>query len=185
MSPRHDVDLEVILAGMNEYFATHQLVELVGVVPYLRAMGEPSFAERAITDTEAYRFLWLRTRHHPIAVRVDQFGEAVTLVAKVSNSKGGYDPGRLKKNEHRVLSGSEFVVLKAVLDAAGFWSLASTTERGGLDGALWILEGRRSATHHVVVRWSPNSDGPDKLFRRACEQLTALARLGVDAQPVY
>jgi len=38
----------------------------------LKALDEPSLlAEARNTSTQSYRFLWLRSFHHPIAVRLD------------------------------------------------------------------------------------------------------------------
>lgn len=191
-------DFESILAGMNRdlnrYFPSHGEVVDPIFASVLSAMNEPSFAEATAETSEAYRFLWLRSFRHPIVVRVDQVGNAGTLVGKVSSGLAGPEPAQLKQNKHRALSASEFADVKASLKVARFWSLASTTDWQGLDGADWILEGYRHAsgigglwarrTHHVVVRWSPQRDGADAPFRQACERLIALAELGADAQPV-
>jgi hypothetical protein len=40
--------------------------------------------------------------------------------------------------------------------AAGFWSLEASLEFDfGLDGANWLIEGRRSDVYRAVRRWSP------------------------------
>jgi hypothetical protein len=188
-------DAESILAGMNRYFPSHREVVDPLFASVLSVMDEPSFAETTAERSEAYRLLWFRSRHHPIVVRVDQVGDAGTLVGKVLGGPAGYEPGQLKQNQHRALSTSEFAEVTASLKLARFWSLASTTDWLGLDGAFWILEGRRNASriarlwarraHHVVVRWSPTRNGADAPFRQACERLITLAELGADAQPVF
>ena len=71
----------------------------------LKAMGEPSLVEMAKTRAHVYRFLWLRSFHNPIAVRlnVDKDGTSL-LTVKVTNGRGSYPPGALVKNETRRLS---------------------------------------------------------------------------------
>jgi hypothetical protein len=61
-------------------------------------MGEPSLLDVSRQDStvEIYRFLWLRSFHHPIAVRlsVRKDGSAL-LISKETDGKGGYKPGKL------------------------------------------------------------------------------------------
>ena|ERR1039458_4389217 len=66
----------------------------------LRALQEPSlFALATNRKAESYRFLWLRTFHHPVAVRVDlQADGSWMLVTKVANGAGGYSPGSVTTN---------------------------------------------------------------------------------------
>ncbi len=73
---------------------------------HLAAMQEPALWEMAQSpDTHAYRFLWLRTFHQPIAVRllVNRDGSGV-LIAKRLDGMGGYEPGNLVQNETQPLS---------------------------------------------------------------------------------
>ena len=44
---------------------------------------------------ESYRFLWLRTFHKPIAVRVWSADSRYYLVVKELSGQGGYEPGRI------------------------------------------------------------------------------------------
>src|SRR6267378_2766004 len=65
---------------------------------HLRALREPSLWETSQLDltAEAYRFLYLRSFHHPISVRlVVAQDKTATLISKETHGKGGYEPGRL------------------------------------------------------------------------------------------
>ncbi len=48
--------------------------------------------------------------------------------------------------------------LQAQLDAARFWTLPPQNDRIGLDGARWLIEGRRGDVRHQVRRWSPDGE---------------------------
>jgi hypothetical protein len=45
--------------------------------------------------------------------------------------------------------------LQQALNAAQFWALSTAGEEVGLDGAQWLIEGRRGQTYHAIDRWSP------------------------------
>ena len=64
-----------------------------------------------------------------------------------------------------VLSAADWGRLHRTLDAAKFWSLDASGNRSGLDGANWLIEGRRKDIYHAVHRWSP------------CGEIHDLARL--------
>jgi hypothetical protein len=137
----------------------------------LRAMNEKPLAGAAAE--EAYRFLWLRTFHHPVSVRIESSRGKARLVAVELDGKGGFLPGKTFRQAKRELSAQEWTTFTTALDAAGFWTWKTEDPgNGGLDGADWVLEGLRHATYHVVVRWSP---GPGS-FRTACESLLQAAQ---------
>ena len=74
---------------------------------FLRAMLEPSLSCGQGSDGFAYRFLWLRSAHHPIAVRVEGSGSSLTLSAVELDGTGGHAPGEIVKRVQRALSPAE------------------------------------------------------------------------------
>ena len=80
----------------NEWYSKH-----------LKAMDESSLNSMAESD-ETYRFLWLRTFHHPIAIRVWRKGEERNMVFKELDGAGGYEPGKLIANRTRRLTTDEW-----------------------------------------------------------------------------
>jgi hypothetical protein len=73
---------------------------------HLAAMQELSLWEILKSPTQhVYRFLWLRTFHAPIVIRlnVNPDGTGV-LTTKMTNGKGGYQAGSLTKNRSETLS---------------------------------------------------------------------------------
>ncbi|HZS04476.1 MAG TPA: hypothetical protein VFD58_06540 [Blastocatellia bacterium] len=66
---------------------------------HLKAMAEPSLLTLSGVQIECYRFLWLRSFHHPVAVRIWREGNDRFIVAKELDGAGGYEPGRLVINQ--------------------------------------------------------------------------------------
>src|SRR4030081_3548113 len=60
---------------------------------HLRAMREPSLWESSKdTSLESYRFLWLRSFHHPVSARLEVAKDGTAqLFVKVLSGQGGYD----------------------------------------------------------------------------------------------
>jgi hypothetical protein len=53
------------------------------------------------------------------------------------------------------LSLNDWEKLQRALMISNFWSLDTADEQLGLDGAQWLIEGRRGDIYHSVERWSP------------------------------
>ena len=137
---------------------------------YLKAMDVSSLNSIAESD-ETYRFLWLRTFHHPIAIRVWRKGEERNMVFKELDGAGGYDPGKLIANRTRRLTTDEWDKFIKLLQQASYWQLPKESKNGGRDGAQWILEGKKDEQYHVVDRWSPEGGS----YREACLYLLKLS----------
>lgn len=127
--------------------------------------------------TEIYRFFWLRTFHNPVVIRVYRIGGEKYIVAKQTDGKGGYEPGKLIRNVSRKLSDSEWCEFINLLDKADFWN-RQKMDIGTLsqDGAMWSLEGVREDRYYVVGVLSP-IDGP---FYDACLYLMKISGLDID-----
>ena len=72
----------------------------------LTALQEPSlFAMMKTPSSESYRFLWLRTFDHPIAIRLDLQPDGTgILTTKVASGTGGFRPGVLAETSSRTLT---------------------------------------------------------------------------------
>jgi len=124
----------------------------------LEALREPSlFAQVNTSAPESYRFLWLRSFHHPIAIRMDIHSDGTsTLTAKMAVGGGCYDSCALLLNKIYTISKEETQSSLQRVDKAGFWSAPTLAEEEtGSDGARWIIEGVKNGQYHVVDRWSP------------------------------
>jgi hypothetical protein len=134
----------------------------------LCAMGEPSLL---VQGPEAYRFMWMRNLHNPVAVRLTRAGDDIAVVTVEADVR---DPATKRRHEF-VTGAATWRGLLGHLEAADFWNLAGdpSDEERGLDGADWIIEGRRGGIYHSVIRWNP-TPGP---FRDACEDFIKVSGL--------
>jgi hypothetical protein len=139
---------------------------------HLRSMGEPSLS-CGEARRESYRFLWLRTWGHPIAVRVEISSRSNTLTAVELDGAGGYEPGKVSRRVQRQLSVGEWKTFSDALKTAAFWKMQERIPDHGLDGAQWIMEGRSGGDYRVVDRWSPETGA----YRDLCLMLVKLAGL--------
>lgn len=133
-----------------EWYSTH-----------LKALNEPSLLQLAQkSDSESYRFVWLRTFHHPVVVRLDVRKDGIgELTLKVSDGAGGYKPGQMIENLSRPLTREETKMFLAKIQRLKFWTLSTEQEFAGNDGAQWIIEGVKDGRYHVVDQWTPRK-GP-------------------------
>ncbi len=126
----------------------------------LSALQEPSLYQMIrAANAESYRFLWLRTFHHPVAVRIDVNPDGTGLLtAKTGSGAGGYRPGTISENHSQVLSKEQTSAFLSQVEASKFWSAPNPiNDQRGTDGSQWIIEGLKRGRYHVVDRWSPNS----------------------------
>jgi hypothetical protein len=130
---------------------------------HLKALNEPSLLRLASKPScESYRFVWLRTFHHPVIVRLDITADGIGLLTtKVSNGAGGYKPGQLIENLSRSLTREQTNMFLASIGKNKFWELPNYENSGeeGADGSQWIIEGVKGGKYHIVDRWTPNA-GP-------------------------
>jgi len=163
----------------------------------LRSLKEPSLWELSKTQsTQTYRFLWLRSFHQPISVRLDISHDGTgVLTTKAASGQGGDKPGKLVTNKSRALTKEQTTWFLDRIEAQGFWSLpvyekvrrgvgpnGEATVEVGLDGAQWILEGINEGQYHVADRWSPRN-GP--LRTLGMIMLFDLAKLNIPHEDVY
>lgn len=148
----------------------------------LRALQEPSLLDTAKNrSAESYRFLWLRSFDHPIAIRLDIRADGTgVLSTKIASGSGGNKPGHLTENLSRPLFRQQVQMIQARLDSMQFWSLR-VDGRSGEDGAQWIIEGVEGGKYHLVDRWSPR-EGPIREFGL---MLLDMANLKISPRDVY
>jgi len=91
---------------------------------------------------EAYRFLWLRSFHHPIAVRLDVRPDGIgVLSSKVATGAAGFPrkSAHLIENVSRPISREQTQAFLRQVKKLDFWALPSCDEHRGEDGADGLL----------------------------------------------
>jgi len=152
---------------------------------YLEGFNEPSLFERSrSSSSQSYRFLWLRSFHRPVSVRLDVDNDGIgQLMVKLGSRPGvAYARGPVQKHVRHLTKQQTDSFLSEV-DRLGFWQLAPEEEPvAGPDGARWILEGARDGQYHVVHRWTPK----DGVVRTLGLNLALnLGKLKIPAEEIY
>lgn len=142
----------------------------------LCAMGEGPLTAPS-KGGERIRFLWLRSFHPGIAVRVDHGVRGTTLIAIELNGAGGYAPGTVARRVERSVSPEEWTTLQQALAESALWNLRTSERNEGRDGAQWIVEIAEHDRYHVVDRWNGGAIEP---LGRLLLELSQLA-----PEPIY
>lgn len=149
----------------------------------LAAMKEPPLSTIKDKNIETYRFLWLRSFHPPVSVRLYRTKNQRYIIVKQLSDVGVFENGEvifpktLTVNETRPITEAEWERFQELLNTSGFWSMP--TENGkpiGVDGAGWLLEGVKPGQYHIVDRQSPEQGG----FREACIYLLRISGVKID-----
>jgi len=133
---------------------------------FLKALHEPSLWELSQHDSkaEAYRFFWLRTFDHPVAIRlVVRPSGSGWVNLRVTTGQGGYAHGRISRYSVSWATKAKTQSWIAAFDRAGFWGLPTLPPPDDairLDGAQWIFEAVKNGQYHVVDRRSPVPGDP-------------------------
>jgi hypothetical protein len=106
-------------------------------------------------EDEAYRFVWRSSFHGNAIVRIGCRDRATTL-------RWRYDWFRTAAPDdapdETALSPNDWARFLDALIGTNFWALDPTERALGLDGAEWLIEGRRGNLHRRVSRWSPRGE---------------------------
>jgi hypothetical protein len=145
---------------------------------HLGALEEPSLWEASKTQqTQSYRFLWLRSFHNPVAIRIDANADGTSrLTVKVTRG------GKLIQDYAVTLTREDTDRFLRQIEVQNFWKLKSIENDRGVDGAQWIIEGVRNGTYHIVDRWSPKDGGVRAL---GLFMVNDLAKMKLAAKDVY
>jgi len=148
----------------------------------LTVLEEPSlFKAKQDSSVQSYRFLWLRTFHRPVSVRVLMHPDgSATLVTKVAD---GYKPGKLIVNKTESLPPDKVKNFMENLQRLKYWTLPERdTEGSGFDGAQWVVEGVDHGNYRLLDRWSPKN-GP--VHELGLYFLRNLSKLDLKDEPIY
>ncbi len=194
------LSLAMVSAGPPQMFppgslgndASFRSVQLSGC---LRLFSEASIwqASRKHAPGAVYRFIWLRSFHPAISVRLDiaQGGEAL-LTTKVSNGccdcapppkDTKQKPFQVKTTERRV-SAAQVRQFLSCVEKVHFWTLPSRKDSlPGPDGADWLLEASSDGRYQLIDAWSPPTGDPANVLGRL--MLFNLADLKLSDKEVY
>ncbi|HEX4080144.1 MAG TPA: hypothetical protein VHX61_14880 [Rhizomicrobium sp.] len=113
------------------------------------------------SEDAAYRFFWDSSFHGRAVVRIAWRGPVATLRWRYQHFR---IPASDDSPEQAPLSpDNQTQFLNAI---ASFWSFGTIEKGIGLDGATWLIEGRRGDLYRGISQWSPRGElyGVGKLF---------------------
>lgn len=157
-----DTTSDAVTAFVNSWFSK-----------MLFALKEPVLKDYQ-GDKEIYRFTWLRSFNHPVAIRLEKQSNIVRIFSKVCGGAGGYEPGKVIFDTTFLLTQKEVDGFNERLEAAKYWSMQTENNVMGNDGSEWILEVFKNGFYHMVVRWSPFDE---IAFRKIGEYLLSISQI--------
>lgn len=185
--PGKSVEISKIKKGKTDYFPK-EIFTIEALETWygsnLKEMKEESFLKISDKNKEAYRFLWLRSFHHPIFVRIERNQDKYNLVAKEYDGKADIKPGKLLRTDEKSISKEEWCEFIELLEKSDFWNIKAREYSdiiNGFDGAQWILEAAKEDRYHAIDAWSPE----DENFREVCMFLLKLSGRNIDEIEVY
>jgi len=148
----------------------------------LDALGEPDIRGSASGSGTTIRFLWLRTFHQPVSVRLSRVNGVWQVRYAASDGQGGYSPGNLNIVGSLTLTSAQEDTLAVHLSRTEFWTAPTKIPTDGMDGAEWIFEWRAGDRYALRQRWNPEAGDP---FRSLGLWLVGLAGSRLPVEPVY
>jgi len=130
----------------------------------LGAMNEPVLYNDK-SPSIVYRFTWLRSFHHPVAIRIEKQGTNYMLYWKECDGAGGYEPGNLFVDKKKKINQAVWREFENKIVQMHFDTMKTNIDVFGNDGASWVLEGKWDKKYHLVNRWTV---GGTKDFYMCC-----------------
>jgi len=131
-------------------------------------------------NSTIYRFTWLRSFHHPIAIRIEKSENEIMLYWKVGKGAGGYEPEGMKKSGKKKLSLNEWTDFERLVKDSNFESLPNEKYIPMFDGATWTLERKDSESFKAHHTNSPSIE-----ISEACLYLLDLSNIKVKDEDKY
>ena len=147
----------------------------------LHTMDEPSLSSLNDNNLEVYRFLWRRSFHPPVVIRLWRSGDERCMSVKQADrimTDNEYEySDKLTVNNTRPLTKGEWEGFIDLIEDSQFWSMAAGAAGPTADdGARWMIEGMRNQKYHVVNRHNPNDDA----YRQAGIYLIRISGIKID-----
>ena len=120
------------------------------VGPYWLTGSDKPLCRSQQEESEAYRFFWRSSFRGDASIWIGRRVGSIALRWKYRRlAVAG------QQEAASALSMADWGRLQDAMESARYWSLNSTRDDAGFDGAQWLVEGRRKDAYHAVHRWSP------------------------------
>jgi hypothetical protein len=135
---------------------------------------------------DVYRFVWIRAFHPTITIRIERDGATIRIIVK--RDADSYR-GRPAVDSTSTAKLEDWDKMEHALGTAQFWNPVARSGRDGpcwgkVDGAEWLIEGRRSGRYRAEKHYAPH-EPQDLAFREAALLLVQLGGLPLQADETY
>jgi hypothetical protein len=127
-----------------------------------------------LTSDPGFRFTYLPSFHAARIVSVALETGRPVVRGFVLTIPNGLQPGKVARQTHRVLTTEQWRLLQQRLENAGLWESTDTNDVSGVDGAQWLLEGRRGGEYRLHDVFSPTTERFPQ-YVKACRYMMELA----------
>lgn len=104
-------------------------------------------------NEKVFRFLWLRSFHVPILIRLENSNHACMLKVKVARYNDSVQQFISFKETTKKIGVRQWNTFKRLLSGIDFWSMVSQDyHEQAADGAIWLLEASDKGRYKVVER---------------------------------
>ncbi len=148
----------------------------------LAALNEHSIYSVGCEFSECFRFIWLRSFHDPISIRIEvSFNDEANLHFKQANLARSFDLSELELSQTKRLTSEDIAKIQALVINV-IAASQSQEENFGFDGSQWVFEHRLNDVYTSFDRWTP-TQGP--LFELGLELLSMSNFDGAALEPIY
>lgn len=148
--------------------------------PLIYALEEPYIDTTRIDATKHwFRITVDPTFERPYCLVLSQENDKSTLIAKVTNGRGGYHTGTLTLQLKTEYKDTLYENSLKILNEIGFWALPilDTACGPGFDGENWTFELYEGGKYHIIYRHSPEFCG-NELTKRLGKMGIGLKKAG-------
>jgi hypothetical protein len=132
------------------------------------------------SNSEIYRFTWLRSFDNPISIRLAKNGDKISLFWKIGKGSGGYEPEGIKRGGSKYLSIINYQKFIELFNHLNIEKRPNKTYVMMTDGATWTLEHKTNKSFKAI-----NTNVPDDSLKKCCLYLLDLAKIKIDPKKIY
>jgi len=165
----------------RDYLFDLEMSPAKGLANFLEKINEPClYKNESINSQEVFRFIWLRTFHNPVCLRLENSNGTYMLHWKLLDGAGGYDHGKLTVSKSKKLTNNEWDRFISLFEKTNFDNLSNRVYYPMTDGASWTLEYKTQNSFKAQ-----NTNVPSDAITKCCSYLLSLTNLKIKKEDIY
>lgn len=146
----------------------------------LENLNEQSLNYSELKNKEIYRFTWLRSFHHPIAIRLENTNDKYYLFWKVGKGNGGFKPKGILEESKKEITKQEWEIFETLIEKEEYINIRNFQSYIIGDGSRWTLEAKNDGDYKVKSTCRPSLD-----LYKSCMYLIKLTGLIIPEKEDY